>query len=155
MDGRSIPGRLAADWVIVTRYLRNASAAIEERLNTGDPHPRRAASGEASTLDGPPPMVIRYDALAELTTLDGANRLEQAALAVMHHMEDSVPVVLDQAERHLLERVSAGVPIAELAAELGYSRRSMFRELARLWRKLGVPDRTAGIRKAQSEGLLD
>jgi DNA-binding CsgD family transcriptional regulator len=154
MVRRSIPGRLAADWAVVTEYLRNASAAIEQCLSMDDSHPRRA-SDEASTLDGPPPMVIRYDALAALTTLDGANRLEQAALAVMDHMVDSAPVVLDQAERHLLQRVSSGVPIAELAAELGYSRRSMFRELARLWRKLGVPNRTEGIRKAQSEGLLD
>ena len=151
MDRRCIPGRLAADWAIVTDYLSNASAAIEEYMNTRDALLRQA---EASRLDGPPPMVIRYDALARLTTVDGINRLEQAALAAMEHMAESVPVMLDQAESHLLRRVASGVPIVELAAELGYSRRSMFRALARLWRKLGVPNRTEGIRLAQSEGLL-
>lgn len=155
MDRRTIPGRLAADWVIVTEYLRNACAAIEECLNLDESDPRLAASDETSALDGPPPMVIRYDALARLTTLGGANRLERAARSVMHHMADSAPAVLSPAERHLLKRVSSGVPITELAAELGYSRRSMFRELARLWQELGVSNRTEGIQKAQSEGLLD
>ena len=106
-------------------------------------------------LPDTPPMVIRYDALAKLTTLDGATRLEQAALTVMNHMAQSVPATLDQAERHLLERVASGVPVVELAAELGYSRRSMFRALARLWRKLGVSNRTEGMRRARSQGLLD
>lgn len=155
MDERCIPGRLAADWAIVTEYLRNASAAIEDYMQAHDPDQHPDDPAELSTLSGPPPMIIHYDTLARLTTRDGANRLEQAALMVMEHMSKSEPVELDPAERHLLRRVASGTPIVELAAELGYSRRSMFRQLDSLWKKLKVTNRAEGLRKAQSEGWLD
>lgn len=154
MDRQHIPARLAQHWVIVTAYLRNASAAIEQHLDTLDMQPQRPEPAQTPAIDGPPPMVIRYDALARLTALRGVSLLEEAALAVQRHMDAPVPTVLSQAERHLLQRVAAGVRIVDLAAELGYSRRSMFRELRKLWTKLGVADRSEGIAKAGREGLF-
>ena len=41
------------------------------------------------------------------------------------------------------------------AAEFGYSRTSLYRELSKLWKTLGVSDRAYAIRKAAQAGLLD
>ena len=55
----------------------------------------------------------------------------------------------------MLARLKAGAAIADLAAEMGHSERSMYRVLARLWDRLGVPNREEGVRKAAEEGLVD
>ena len=70
-------------------------------------------------------------------------------------MEAPVPEVLDERELELLKRLAAGVAIADIAAEMGYSERSVYRALANLWKKLGVPGRNEGVQKAASVGLLD
>lgn len=155
MTEQSIPARLAEDWLIVTEYLRVASATITEWLVTKGGATQHPEPVRTPPIKGPTPMVIRFDALARLTTSEGASRLERAALAVQQHVEVPAPEVLDSRERHLLTRVAAGATIAELAAELAYSERSMYRALAQLWNKLGVPGRDEGLRKAAAEGLLD
>ncbi|MCY4664378.1 MAG: hypothetical protein OXC00_06920 [Acidimicrobiaceae bacterium] len=43
----------------------------------------------------------------------------------------------------------------EMAASLGYSERTIYRTLDRLYIALGVTDRTQAVRKAATEGLLD
>ena len=42
-----------------------------------------------------------------------------------------------------------------MAASLGYSERTIYRTLDRLYIALGVTDRTQAVRKAATEGLLD
>lgn len=71
------------------------------------------------------------------------------------HAGGSSPDALDDEKMRLLKAVASGAAIADLAADLGYSQRSMYRALASLWRALGVPDRVQGIRKAAAEGLLN
>lgn len=149
---QSIPATLAEDWVIVTKYLRAASAAIAKLHATDDIDCKEP--WEAPRIEGALPMVIRFDALARLTTSKGAERLKQAALAVQQHVDVPPPDVLDALERRLLARVAAGVPIVELASELGYSERSTYRVLANLWKKLDVPGRSEGLERAASEGLI-
>ena len=153
----SIPAQLAEDWVIVMDYMRCASASIAENLTPPRSESRQPAAASLLEIEGrnSPPMVIRFDALARLTTVGGASRLERAAIAVRQHMEAPLPAMFDGRERHLLKRLSAGAAIADLAAEMGYSERSIYRVLVGLWEKLGVADRTEGMHKALSEGLLD
>lgn len=157
MDGCSIPARLAQDWVIVTEYMVSARTAIGEWLASAESAPEQQAPTSLPTVDEQetPPLVIRFDALAGLTTSNGAGRLEQAAISVRQHMEAPVPEVLNDRELELLKRLANGVAIADLAAEMGYSERSVYRALANLWKKLGVPGRKEGVRKAASVGLLD
>lgn len=157
MAGCSIPARLAGDWVIVAGYLEAARAAILEDLARREPNPhsRASASGLRVEQQDAPPMVIHFDALARLTTQDGARRSERAALAVRQHMETPMPLSLDADNRHLLKRVAAGVPVADIAEEAGYSERTMYRALSRLWDHLGVQDRAEGLRRATEQGLLD
>ena len=157
MAGCTIPARLAEDWVIVTDYMVSARTAILDWLASVESRPDQRASTSAPTVDeqGTPPLVIRFDSLARLTTSDGARRLEQAAISVRQHMEAPVPEVLDERELELLKRLADGVAITDLAGEMGYSERSVYRALANLWKKLGVPGRKEGVLKAASVGLLD
>ena len=157
MDGCSIPARLAQDWVIVTEFMISARRSILERLASKDPdlRPRTPSLGESIDELETPPFVIRFDALASLTTSVGAKRLEQAAIAVRQHMEAPLPEILDDRELELLKGLANGEAIADLAAEMCYSERSIYRALANLWKKLGVPGRKEGVQKASLEGLLD
>ena len=70
-------------------------------------------------------------------------------------MQPHVPEAIDPNDRHLLMRVAAGMRIVDLAEELGYSERTMYRMLARLWEQLGVEGRSAGLLRASDEGLLN
>lgn len=155
MAGQAISSDLAEDWAIVRAYMRNACASIDEWLESSEPPPVRAdAAPPVGTSQGPPP-VIHFDALAALTTRDGVRRLERAAHRVLEHFERDEPRSLTSDERLMLRRLVAGVAIVDVAAEMGYSERTMYRELSKIWDKLGVPDRVSGLRKATTEGLLD
>lgn len=156
MAGCSIPAQLAEDWVIVTGYLTSARRAILEWVASADPDSRPAASSsrEPVTEQDTPPLVIRFDALAKLTTSDGARRLHQATVAVRQHMEAPVPETFDERELKLLNGLANGETIADLATEMGYSERSIYRALANLWKKLGVPGRKQGVQEAARSGLL-
>lgn len=154
MTGYHIPATLAEDWLIVTGYLRHASEAVTACL---DSEPARSLSPAANGLeiDDRTPMVIRFDRVAAQASHEGACRLERAALAVQRHVGAPSALVLGDEQRRLLRGVASGTAIVDLAEELGYSRRSMYRELSKLWQALGVPDRAEGLRKAAAEGLLD
>ena len=52
-------------------------------------------------------------------------------------------------------RRNRGTAIAEMAHSLGYSQRTIYRALDRLYHTLGVTDRIQAVRKAATEGLLD
>ena len=156
MDAMVIPGRLAEDWAIVARYLRSAAAAIEEWLATHE------AGTQLDLADMPhveesdvPPMVIHFEALAALTTRRGMRRLHRAAVGVQQHLDTTMPQGLTAEEQRLIRLISEGAHVPELATELGYSQRSIYRHLSKLWHKLGVTGRTEGLERAAAEGLLD
>lgn len=156
MAEETVPGHLAEDWMIVRQYMTSASsaiaahhAALRHEAQQPDVPPFRELAG-----GGSPPMVIRFDLLAGLTASEGARQLERAAVVVRDHMEAPLPA-LDDSERHMLMRLKAGLAIVDLAAEMGYSERSMYRALARLWDRLGVPGRKEGIHRAGEMGLFD
>ncbi|MXW99762.1 MAG: hypothetical protein F4Y05_06065 [Acidimicrobiaceae bacterium] len=155
MAGRLIPSDLAADWAIVTSYLSEAARSIEEWLSSRGPMPRRSGSERTAELRPGVPRVVHFDALAALTTRDGVQRLKLAAAAVRRHFDAGAPPSLAPAEQMVLRRLASGAPIAVVATELGFSERSMYRELSKLWEKLGVSGRAAGVHKATAEGLID
>ena len=154
MDEQMIPAQLAEDWAIVTCYLRNASAAIMDWLSYEAAEVPSSESSESPEMEDHPPVVVHFDHLAALASREGARRLGRAATAVLHHVDAPSSLVLDDVQRQLLSGVASGAAIADLAAELGYSRSSINRELSKLWKALGVPDRIQGVRKATAEGLL-
>lgn len=157
MAGCLIPAELAEDWAIVTAYMREAAGSIEDWLASGEPRLDRSGPEVSAELElmADIPRVVHWDALAGLTTQDGIRRLKNACIAVKQYFDAEVPPSLEASERLMLERLASGAAIADVAAELGYSERSMYRELSKLWDKLGVSGRAAGVHKATAEGLID
>ena len=64
-------------------------------------------------------------------------------------------LALDEPQLRLLKGVASGTAVVDLADELGYSRSSLYRELSKLWKALGVDERAQAVRKAAAEGLLE
>lgn len=155
MRGLPVPVGLDEDWLIVDEYLTEASLAIALWLPSGGLEPSRAGPGHSPGIGARTPTVIRFDQLARLTTREGTERLSRAAHAVQQHLSLPTLQVLGDDEQRLLRKVASGASIVEVAAELGYSERSIYRALSKLWHKLGVTGRVQGIRKAAAEGLLD
>lgn len=151
-----IPSELAGDWLIVKAYLHNASSAIADWLVAArkrSPEARQTPSPEVD--DERPPRVIHYDRLAALTTIDGARRLERAAIAVQRHIGAPSAPMLDNSQRRLLNMLAGGTAIVDMAEDLGYSERTIYRALDRLYAALGVADRLQAVRKATTENLLE
>lgn len=155
MDELSIPSALAEDWVIVIKYLRGASAAIDRWLSAEESRLLESETADLIAVEDHTPVFVHFDELAELTTAEGAKRLERAALAVQSHMENLSSTELSDYEQHLLEAVASGMKIDEMAIQFHSSPRSMQRELNKLWKALGVHDRTEGMHKAVEKGLVD
>ncbi len=151
----AVPAGLAQDWLIVDEYLTEASLAIAQWLSSGESKSSRLEPDSSPEIGALTPTVIRFDQLARLTTLEGADRLARAAHAVQQHLGLPRLTVLADDERRLLHKVASGASIVDVAAELGYSERSIYRALSKLWHKLGVTGRVQGVRKAAAEGLLD
>jgi DNA-binding NarL/FixJ family response regulator len=53
-----------------------------------------------------------------------------------------------------LRQLAAGTTVANLAQQVGYSERAMFRMLQALYRQMGTPNRIEAILLAQSRGWL-
>ena len=154
MARQSIASDLAEDWVIIDGYMREAAGSIEDWLASDESASRRSRPAPTPESDEVP-RVIHFDALARLTTSEGIRRLGRAALRVQQHFDAMSSQSLDGSERLMLKRLVSGVPIVDVASEMGYSERSMYRALSKLWVKLGVSGRTAGLHKATLEGLID
>ena len=151
----TIPMLLAEECLIVGGYMRSACAAIVTWLDAASGGLEPSEPAEPPEIDDHMPVVIHFDRLAALCTRQGACRLERAAVAVQHHVGVPPVPALDDNQRRLLQGVASGTPIVDLAAALGYSRSSLYRELSKLWKALGVSDRAHAIRKAAEKGLLD
>lgn len=155
MSECSVPVEIASDWLVIMSYLREASQSIRGWLKE-----RRSSGSPTGGVHGPrvtarTPSVIRFDKLAALTTPQDVSRLEDAAVSVQNYLHSPTPIVLDGELLRVLRSVASGASVAELAEEYGYSQRSMYRRLKRLWRILGATNRTQGLRKAAADGLLD
>ena len=155
MSGRVIPSDMAEDWAIATAYMREAASSIEDWLAADEPGPRRLEPAASPELTANNPRVVHWDTLAGLTTRDGVQRLKSACVAVKQYFDAEAPQSFAASERLMLQRLASGASIADVASELGYSERSMYRELSKLWDKLGVSGRAAGVHKAVASGLID
>lgn len=156
MNQRMIRAELAEDWTIVAAYMHNAAASINTWFAT---HPSSVdwsgpVVSTSPAAEPASPRIVHWDHLAALTTHQGIHRLKAASVAVKHHFDADAPRSLDTTEVAVLERLSSGTAIADIAMQLGYSERSMYRELSKLWTKLGVSNRSEGLHKATTQGLI-
>ena len=155
MSAFSVPAGLAEDWLIVTEYMTQAGIAIDQWLASLKPERSPSAEIPSPEIDDHTPSVVRFERLAGLTTSEGVERLERAALAVQGHLGAPMPAGLDDDQLRLLRKLASGVSVHAVAGELGYSDRSIYRAIHDLCRTLGVENRVQAILKAAREGLLD
>jgi len=101
------PTLLAEDCLIVGGYMRNACAAIVSWLDAEPGRFEAPEPAEPPEIDDHTPVVIHFDRLAALATRAGAGRLEQAAVAVQHHVGAPPAPALDNDLQRLLQGVAS------------------------------------------------
>lgn len=154
MEEQSIPAALSEDWHVVSRYLESATDAIAEEMDF-DPFPMWADpsdSGEPTT-----PAVVRFDQLAAHTTRAGVKRLRVAGDNVSRYLLDitAKDSPLNDDQLAILGDLAEGVRVIDIAVERGFSSRSLYRELAAMWKQLGVDNKQQGIALAVEQGWLN
>ncbi|MGW3346424.1 hypothetical protein ACWDA3_24195 [Nonomuraea rubra] len=111
---------------------------------------RRGATEETlrrtveATLDGQ--AVMPASVAAELATGAAASARAFAARSPAH--------VLTQEQLSWLRELATGATVAQLANQVGYSERAMFRLLQTLYKDMGVRTRIQAIIRAQEQGWL-
>lgn len=79
------------------------------------------------------------------------------ARSMAHHVPqpEDLSEWIGDAETAWLRMMASGYTVTDLAAEVGYSERAMFRHLKVLYHRLGVQNRTEALLWAKQRGLLD
>jgi DNA-binding NarL/FixJ family response regulator len=81
---------------------------------------------------------------------------EAARLLAKMAMRGAVePVPLSQLELDLIRRLALGVPLVQVARDLGWSERTIRRRLQNVCLKLGVSNRTQAVARAGRLGLTE
>ena len=147
---RWAPGPSGA-WGIVATYLRSSDQAINEHPS---PAPRSPEPGDILSIAPSTPSAMRFDLLATLVSAEGAARLRRAGNEVVYDVETSARPELTVSQRALLIEIGAGATAAELAEAHGWSERTIYREMSRIWAALGASNRVEGLLRAKDLGLL-
>lgn len=95
-----------------------------------------------------------FTALAQLATRAGAERLRDAGFAVSDQVPAGSSSPLTDCEVEWVARLAQGVRVIDLANDVGYCERAMYRNLRLIWTKLGVSSREEGITLAVREGWV-
>lgn len=91
------------------------------------------------------------------STLDGRPRVPGQYLRAMAQLvpaDDDLSSWLNDEQVTWLQRMAAGATVAEIADDIGYSERAMFRSLKSLYVRLGVRNRTDALLWASRRGIL-
>lgn len=148
-----------ADWAVLAKLRQIGSAANwlvvlleEESAATGV---RAVYTGARSVLARRVPAeVLRRTVSA---TIDGQAVLPAAVVAalVADSAVDAAPPQMLSAEKlSWLRALAAGTTVAQLASQVGYSERAMFRLLRALYRDMGVSSRVEALMRAREKGWL-
>ena len=80
---------------------------------------------------------------------------ELGRLARQSRLSSGLRATLTPRELEILERVSEGLTVKQVATRLGLSPRTVEAHIAKLYRKLGVRNRVQAISRASSLGLIE
>lgn len=150
MDGAAPEDEIAADWEVVTQFLRSTSEALREM-----PEVARVVRGAGTEeIGSTSPPVLRYELFAELLGPNGVARLEDAAGAVARCCESHVQVVPTAQELGWLVSAAAQEPIDVLAERNKTSTRGMYRRMEKMWERLGVANQVQGVALAVQRGWI-
>ncbi len=148
------PTHISEEWLITAEYLRTASEVIlafAPPLSNIEPRPLESAT----------PSVMQFGLLGEAASTAGAANLEASASVVCETIRTLSPNggaaenPLNTNEIRALHLLIAGDKITEASHKLGYSPRTLNRQLERIWKRLGVKNRNEGIALAVRRGWLE
>lgn len=150
MVGAAPEGGIAADWEIVTEFLRSTSEALREM-----PEVAGVARGTGTEeLGSMSPPVLRYELFAELLNSQGTSRLREAAREVARCCESHLGSVPSAQELDWIIAVAVHEPIDVLAKRNNTSTRGMYRLLEAMWQRLGVRNQVQGVALAVQQGWI-
>ncbi|MYB08787.1 MAG: hypothetical protein F4Y28_02250 [Acidimicrobiia bacterium] len=140
MESASPDESIVADWENIAMYLGAIAAAINE-----DPECAELAMTSDTLGIGHMPEAIHYERLADLMSVDAAERLRASAGAVAQHCRFSLPSAPNEEQLICLQGLANGEKHAELAKRLGYSERHLQRILAHMWHQFGLDNAIEGV----------
>ncbi len=148
---RDVPAALDPDWQIVRSYLFNLAEALEAELQLQ----KRSFPGDVAGESPTTPSIIRVDELAPLASPSALVRQAEAAAAVADFALRQRYGGITSTEVDWIRSLAREVSVVDIAAEYGYSERSMHRRFNDLWEKMNVEGRTEAIVVAASVGWLE
>jgi two-component system, NarL family, nitrate/nitrite response regulator NarL len=139
--------------------VRRVAPRVRIVAMSGDDDPRPALEALGAGAEGFLPKSSEVGEMLQplLAVLDGWAVLPPGLLATLlapARAAHPAPAELDEAERQLLQMISAGVTTTEIALRLHVSERTVKRLTAALLRKLKVSSRTEAAALAGSAGIL-
>ncbi len=146
------------DWVMLARLCDRQSIGVVIALVTED----STASGVRAMRAGARSVVGRHVTVDVLrrtvdAVVDGQAVMPASVAAVLATevlQETAASPDLSPDQLSWLRRLAAGSTVAQLANEVGYSERAMFRLLKSMYQQMGVPNRVQAIVRAQEQGWL-
>jgi len=140
---------IAADWENIARYLVAVAAVIAE-----DPDCAEQEMPSDPLGTGHMPETIHYEGLAELMSVDAAERLRASAATVARHCRFNSSAAPNDVQLACLQGLANGEKHAELAKRLGYSERHLQRILADMWHHFGLDNPAEGVAFAVTQGWV-
>ena len=148
-----------ADWDVLARLGGTGTAANSLVVLLGE---ESAAAGVRAVQAGARSVLARQVSAEVLrrtvsATIDGQAVLPAAVAAMLASGwgADAGPARALSAEKlSWLRMLAAGSTVAQLASQVGYSERAMFRLLRSLYRDMGVGGRVEALMRAQERGWL-
>ncbi|MCB0974041.1 MAG: response regulator transcription factor [Actinobacteria bacterium] len=156
LEAFAVSPNVKVDLVLLGKFLEVQAAACWRAV----PPPnrvRRASQGDSIgllDLDPAAPSVVRWDLVANLVEENAVHALLDASERVAAHAQRGLANVLDDEDLAIVRALATGVGFAEIAEELGYSRRTLHRRTRAIWSRLGVSNRTQGMVAAERLGLV-
>lgn len=145
--------RSEADWDVLAELRRSAAshvviAVVEPPPGTSAVRAVRAGARSVLLRDATP-EALRHTVEA---TISGQAVLPPAVVTALATPDQRDAVTAE--ELTWLRRLAAGKTVTEVAADVGYSERAMYRMLKGLYRRMGVGSRVEAIIRARDSGWL-
>ncbi|MDR7320817.1 MULTISPECIES: DNA-binding response regulator [Catenuloplanes] len=113
---------------------------------------RAVRAGARSVL----PRGVAHDSLrrAVEATIDGQSVLPTAVVSLLANGGEQQAGAVDPDRIAWLGKLASGMTVAQLATQMGYSERAMFRLLAALYREIGASNRIEAVVHARDRGWI-